>query len=130
LVIILDSDHCVAVLRGHASLANRLSASEEIAVTAVTVGELVHGARKSARPDENLARLDMLVSALTVLPFDESAARRFGVLKADLERAGASIGDLDLQIASIVLQSDSSLVTHNRRHFERVPGLVIEDWLN
>ncbi len=125
---ILDSDHCVAILRGRTGLANHLTATDDIAVTAVTVGELVHGARKSARPDQNMARLDLLLAAFIVLPFDEDAAYRFGALKADLERAGASVSDLDLQIASIVIQNGGSLVTHNRRHFERVPGLAIEDW--
>jgi tRNA(fMet)-specific endonuclease VapC len=66
---------------------------------------------------------------LTILPYDEWAARKFGRIKAELELAGKRLSDLDLQIASVALQHDVPLVTHNRRHFERVPGLVIEDWL-
>ena len=64
-----------------------------------------------------------------VLAFDEGAARRFGELKAGLEGVGTPLGDLDLQIASIALQHGCQLVTHNRRHFERVPGLMTDDWL-
>ena len=90
---------------------------------------MTHGAHKSARASENLARLDVLLSAVTVLPFDERAARRFGLLKAELERSGAIVSDLDLQIASIALEYAAPLVTHNRQHFERIPGLMIEDWL-
>jgi tRNA(fMet)-specific endonuclease VapC len=66
--------------------------------------------------------------AVTILPYDEGAARRFGLLKADLEWAGIAPSDPDLQIASVALQYEAPLVTHNRGHFERVPGLVIEDW--
>ena len=126
---ILDSDHCIAILRGQLNLAERVAPTEELAVTAISVGELAHGAHKSARVAENLARLDVLLTTLTVLPFDERAARRFGGLKTDLERAGTLIGDLDLQIASIALENGAPLVTHNRQHFERVAALVIEDWL-
>jgi tRNA(fMet)-specific endonuclease VapC len=57
------------------------------------------------------------------------AARRLGRTRADLECAGMRLSDLDLQIASIALEYDVPLVTHNRRHFERVPVLTIEDWL-
>lgn len=126
---ILDSDHCVALLRGHLDLRGRVAPAEELAMTAISVGELTHGAFKSSRVTENLARVDVLLAAVAVLPYDERAARRFGRVKADLERAGMRLSDLDLQIASIALQHDVPLVTHNRRHFERLPDLVIEDWL-
>jgi tRNA(fMet)-specific endonuclease VapC len=129
MVKILDSDHCIALLRGQLNLAARVAPTEELAVTAISVGELTHGAHKSARVTENLARLDVLLGTVTILPYDERTARRFGALKADLERAGKPISDLDLQIASIALENAAPLVTHNRQHFERVAALVIEDWL-
>ena len=128
-MIILDSDHWVALLRGRLDLRGRTAPTEELAMTAVSLAELSHGAHKSARAADNLARLDVLAALTAVLPFDEAAARRFGRLKAGLERAGASVGDLDLQIASIALEHGSVLVSHNRRHFERVPELVLDDWL-
>ena len=129
---ILDSDHCVAILRARLDLAGHATAGEELAITAVSVGELVHGAAKSQRAAENLARLDVLFAALTVLPYDEWSARRFGQLKARLEQAGEPMSDLDLQIASVALEHDSILVTHNRKHFANLAslaGLAIEDWL-
>jgi tRNA(fMet)-specific endonuclease VapC len=128
-VRILDSDHCVALLRGRLDLREHISVDAELAVTAISVGELVHGAFKSARVEENLARLDVLLAAVIILPFDEEAAHRFGREKADLERGGTPVSDLDLQIASIALAHATPLVTHNRRHFERVPDLILEDWL-
>lgn len=129
---ILDSDHCVAILRARLDLTGRVTPDEELAITAVSVGELVHGATKSQRAMDNLARLDVLLAALTILPYDEWSARRFGQLKAQLEQAGEIISDLDLQIASIALDHDAMLVTHNQKHFSRLTsmaGLVLEDWL-
>ena len=127
---ILDSDHSVALLRGNLDLRGRVSPGEELAVTAVSVGELAHGAHKSARVVENLARLDVLLATVRILPYDEGAARRYGLLKSVLERTGQQLlSDLDLQIASIALEYDVPVITHNRQHFERVPGSIIEDWL-
>jgi tRNA(fMet)-specific endonuclease VapC len=130
---ILDSDHCVAILRGRLDLTVWASPDEELAITTVSVGELVHGAAKSQRVTDNLARLDVLLAALTLLPFDEWAARRFGHLKAELEQAGEVIGDLDLQIASIAGEENATLVTHHSKHFSRLADrtqLTIEDWLS
>jgi len=126
---ILDTDHCVAVLRGRLDLQGRVSPDEELAVTTITVAELTHGAWRSVRASQNLDAVDVLLSGLVILPFDEDAARRFGALKAELERAGNVVADLDLQIASIALQRGLPLLTHNRQHFERIPDLQIEDWL-
>ena len=128
---LLDSDHCVAILRGRLDLKSRVPVDEELALSAISVGELVHGAHKSLHANENLARLDVLLSMLVSLPYDENAARRFGTLKARLEKAGETLDDADLQIASIALVYDTPLITHNSTHFQRLEseGLRLEDWL-
>jgi tRNA(fMet)-specific endonuclease VapC len=126
---ILDSDHCIALLRGKLDLNDHVSVDEELAVTVINVGELIHGASRSAHPAENLARVDVLLATVAILAFDEGSARRFGAIKADLERQGQPLSDLDLQIAAIVLQHSVPLVTHNTRHFARIPDLILEDWL-
>lgn len=126
---ILDSDHCIAILRERINLQNRLLSTEELAITSISIGELTHGAYKSTNPARNLARLDVLLAALTPLPFDHQAAHRFGQLKAELERKGLRLDDLDLQIASVALQYDAPLVSHNYSHFSRIPHLLLEDWL-
>lgn len=129
---ILDSDHCVAILRGQLNLDGLAAPDVELATTAISVGELMHGATKSIRAVENLSRLDVLLAALTILPYDEWSARLFGQLKAQLEQAGETLSDLDLQIASIALDHNSVLVTHNQKHFTRLTNfsdLTLEDWL-
>jgi len=129
---IMDSDHCVAILRAQLDLTGRVVPDEELGITAISVGELVHGATKSQRAADNLARLDVLLAALTILPYDEWAARIFGQIKAQLELSGEVISELDLQIASIALDQNAALVTHNQKHFSRLTnltGLVLDDWL-
>lgn len=126
---ILDSDHCVAILRGKLDLRGKVSPDDELAITSISVGELMHGAHRSQRPADNLARLDVLLASLTILPFDESSARRFGALKASLQNDGQPLHDLDIQIASIALEHDLPLLTHNQKHFARIENLTLEDWL-
>lgn len=125
----LDTDHCIAVLRGSLDLRGRVSPEEELATTSVSVAELMHGAIRSRQKESNVARVEVLLSALVVLPFDEAAGRRFGVLKAELEARGEPLGDMDLQIASIAVENRLPLLTNNTRHFERVSGLRLMNWL-
>jgi len=128
-VKILDSDHWVALLRGQLDLSPFAEPEEKLAITSISVAELTHGAHKSARTAENLARLDVLFAMLDILPFDDVAARYFGMQKSQLELAGNKIADLDLQIASTAVVHDLTLVTHNQKHFRHIPGLSLEDWL-
>ena len=126
---ILDSDHCVAILRGQLNPRDHTQPEDELAVTAISVAELTYGAYRSSRPAYNLARVDVLLAAVTILSFDEASGRAFGELRMQLEQAGNPLDVLDLQIASIALVHGFPLVTHNQRHFKRVPGLTLEDWM-
>ena len=72
---------------------------------------------------------ETITGNLAVLPFDEGAARQYGQLRAQLEQQGTPIGDADMRIAAIALANDLTVVTGNVRHFERVPSLVVENWL-
>jgi tRNA(fMet)-specific endonuclease VapC len=126
---ILDTDHCVAVLRGRLDVGGRVAPNTPLYVTAVTVSELIYGAHKSERQAEDLAQVNTLLDGVTTLAFDLSAARRCGQIKDWLHRAGTPIAEPDLQIASIALQHGLPLVSHNTGHFDCVPGLVLVDWL-
>ena len=129
-----DTDVLSATLRREPSLAlvRRLALvpSDQQHTTAVTVGELVYGAARSARADL-AARVRTLVGeAVIVLPFDAAAAGVYGELRAGLERAGRPLAEPDLRIAAIALAHDLTLVTGNGRHLARVPGLRVENWLS
>ena len=90
--------------------------------------ELLYGARKSARVDENLRLLRRFFGPLVSLPFDDRCADEAGLIRLDLERSGRPIGPNDLLIAATARAHDLVLVTGHTREFGRVPGLRIEDW--
>lgn len=99
--------------------------------TSISIGELVYGAFiHPTRTGELLAAIDDFVTRnLRVLAFDEAAAHRYGEVRAELEARGEPIGDSDTRIAAIALVHNLTLVTGNIRHFERVPGLRLVNWL-
>jgi predicted nucleic acid-binding protein len=132
---LLDTDILSNLLRRSPSpaLITKLATvpPEQQVTSSITLGELVYGAyRLEDRAVALLQRLDeTLLPNLSVIPFDASAARRYGETRAELERRGTPIGDADLRIASIALDRDLTVVTGNVRHFEKVPGLPVENWL-
>jgi predicted nucleic acid-binding protein len=132
---LLDTDALSNLLKRGPSTAliARLAviAPEEQCTSSITVGELVYEASRWS--DGGLAlreRIEnMLLADLRVVPFDADAARRYGVLRAELERRGTPLAEADLRIAAIALARSLTIVTGNVRHFERVPELTVENWL-
>lgn len=105
------------------------SHSGQMAISAVTLGELIYGAEKSAQPERNLRDVEGLAARLEVAPFDDLAAMHFGQLRAELARVGKPIGPYDQMIAGHARALGLVLVTNNVAEFERVPGLRIENWI-
>jgi tRNA(fMet)-specific endonuclease VapC len=128
-----DTDVLSAVLRREPplSLLRRLAQipPAEQATTTITLGELLYGAAR--RGSERLVERvrEVLTMAAVILPFDAEAAAVYGPLRAELERQGKRLDEPDLRIASIALSRELTLVTGNVRHFRRVPGLAVENWL-
>lgn len=103
--------------------------AEDICTSIVVACELRYGAAK--RGSAVLTqRVENLLDALAVLPFDSEADRHYADIRAALEREGRAIGGNDLLIAAHARALDLTLVTHKLREFERVPGLRLEDWLD
>lgn len=100
-----------------------------MAVSAITVAELVHGAEKSQYPARNLAVVEDFFSRLTVLPYTPEAAWHYGSIRAALEKTGQPIGVNDLHIAGHARSLGLTLVSNNTREFARVPGLLLENWI-
>ncbi len=129
---LLDTDIISATLRRqpHLGVIRRIASvpPTDQFTTAISLAELVFGAHRIGRTDL-LERIHQIGDYLPVLPFDETAARVFGQLKAELERVGTPLAEPDLRIAAIALAAQLTLVTGNVRHFARVPGLALENWL-
>ena len=104
---------------------------EQQFTSSIMFGELIFGAhRLGPRSTVLLGQIETrLIPNLPILPFDAVAARRYGEVRALLEGQGTSLGDADLRIAAIALVRSLTVVTANTRHFRRVPGLPVENWL-
>jgi tRNA(fMet)-specific endonuclease VapC len=101
-----------------------------MAISAITLSELYHGAEKSAKVAQNLAVVEEFASLLEVLPYSAKASGHYGAIRAALENAGRPIGVNDLHIAAHARSEGLTLVTNNLGEFERVPGLLTENWVS
>ena len=128
-----DTDILSAVLRRDPPLhlIRRLAVTppSQQFTTAITYGEMIYSAAK--RKSEALADSirALLNHAVTIVPFDDAAAERYGHLRATLESDGMPLAEPDLRIAAIALSHSLTLVTANTRHFNRIPGLTLQNWL-
>lgn len=101
-----------------------------MAISAITLSELFHGAEKSNNVAQNLAVVEEFASLLEVLPYSAKASQHYGAIRAALERTGRPIGINDLHIAAHARSEGLTLVTNNLSEFERVPGLLKENWVD
>ncbi len=133
-MFLFDTDSLSQVLRRDPSpsILIRMAAvpREEQFTTAITVGEMVYGAERSSRREYLLRQFEeRLWPNLRILPFDRAAAETYGRIRAELERAGTPLAEPDLRIGAIALTRDLTVVTGNTRHFSRIPGLRVENWM-
>lgn len=101
----------------------------DLAVSAITVGEILFGLAWATLPKILLTRTRTLLADITCLPVDAEVASRYAGVRAHLRRKGTPIGPNDHWIAAQALAADLTLVTGNEREFRRIPGLRIENWL-
>jgi tRNA(fMet)-specific endonuclease VapC len=104
--------------------------SDQQFTSSINLGEMFFGANLvQPRTDYLLEQIQRrVVDEIAIISFDASAARVYGELRARLQREGLLIGDADTQIASVALSRNLIMVTGNVRHFERIPGLTVENW--
>ena len=129
---LLDTNICIYAMKNRPpEVLERFRAvgKTAVAVSVITTLELRQGAEKSQRAVQNHAALDLFLGPIRILPFDAEAALCGARIRADLERRGLPIGDLDSLIAAHALALDLTLVTNNLGEFERVPGLRTENWV-
>ncbi len=129
---LLDTDICIYIIKKKPEqVLKKLTKLEptEVAISTVTLSELIYGAEKSQHRQKNLEALTGFLVPINILSWDESAAKNTGEIRAILEKSGKLIGPYDLQIAGQALSLNLTLVTNNDKEFSRVKGLRIENWV-
>ncbi|MBT9494187.1 MAG: type II toxin-antitoxin system VapC family toxin [Paucibacter sp.] len=128
---LLDTNIVIYVLKRRPVevLATFNANASRVAISAITLAELLHGAEKSSRVSENLSAVEDFCSRLTVLPYGAKAAQHYGAIRAALEKLGQPIGVNDLHIAGHARSEGLVLVTNNLSEFVRVPALEVENWV-
>ena len=104
--------------------------ASRMAMSSMTLAELLHCAEKSSRVSENLAAIEDFCSRLQVLPYGPKAAQHYGAIRAALEKLGQPIGVNDMHIAAHARSEGLVLVTNNMGEFARVPALEAENWVD
>jgi len=130
-VYLLDANACIRILnRSSLPLVEKLAQHEpsEIRLSSVVKAELLFGARRSDRVQDNLEVLARFFEPFVCLPFDDQCAEEYGLIRATLVRLGTPIGPNDLMIAATGRAHNLTLVSHNISEFCRVPGLRVQDW--
>ena len=128
----LDTNICVYFMsRKYPSVTAKFREHEpsDLVISSIVAGELAYGVENSTRIESNRRNLELFLSKLTVLAWDEAAIWHFGLHKTRLKKAGTKIGELDLLIGCHALAMDAVLVTNNTREFERIEGLKLENWV-
>ena len=128
---LVDSSVLIAVERGDLSvdaIAARY-AEEDMAISAVTASELLHGVHRARTPSQRHRRqafVEGLIAQFPVVGFDLTVARVHASLWADLAKRGVSVGERDLMIGATAIAKDFSLVTRDERSFSKIPGLSVQ----
>lgn len=130
----LDTNACIALINGSSVPVRRrfkeaLAARSVVCVSTVALHELWYGVAKSARRDYNTERVQAFLSGpIRLVEFDDADARAAGEVRALLEQERRPIGAYDSLLAGQAVRRGFTLVTANVREFERVDGLMWEDW--
>ena len=104
--------------------------ASRMAMSSITLAELLHGAEKSSLVNENLAAIEDFCSRLEILPYGPKAAQHYGAIRTALEKLGQTIGVNDMHIAAHARSEGLVLVTNNMGEFARVPALEAESWVD
>ena len=110
---LLDTNICISLLKDRYGIREKILdvSVEKCYVSEITIAELYYGAAKSNRPEHLYPSLKL-----------------YGKLKAELEQEGQRLDDFDLLIGATSIVNKMTMVTSNTRHFERIPGIRLEDW--
>ena len=127
---VLDTNTLIYFFKGFGNVSDRLLSipPAEIGLPAIVLYELEVGIGKSGTSKKRKTQLKEFISLVNIISFGYEEARCAANIRIKLERKGVPIGPYDILIAASALAERGTLVTHNLKEFERVEGLIIEDW--
>ena len=131
--VMLDTNICIYMIKNDPpEVRERFSkySPGEVGISSISVAELCCGVEKSAAREKNARALEALLLPLEIIPFDMSAAKKYGEIRSALEKNGTPIGSMDMLIAAAAISINCTLVTHNIHEFKRVSGLRCESWVS
>ncbi len=131
-MVCVDTSFLISVIRREPDAETRLESylaeEEPICTTPICACELFAGAYRSKRRDSAAKKVRGLLSRMELLEFSVQACERYGKISEQLEATGTPIGDLDIMIGSMALAHGQSLLTRDKQHFSKIPGLLGETW--
>jgi tRNA(fMet)-specific endonuclease VapC len=124
---LIDSSVLIAAERGQLNF-DAIAAEEDVAISAVTASELLHGVHRARTPAQRHRRqafVEGLMAQLPVLAFDLIVARVHASLWADLAKRGVAVGERDLMIGATAIAKGYAIATRDERSFPKIPGLQV-----
>ena len=127
----LDTDICSYIMREKPlEVLRHFDAlkMEQFGISIITYAEFMYGIENSLNPKKHRFTVEKFILHVDILPWDQSAAKHYGQIRAELQKNGNSIGAMDMMIAGHARSIKRTLVTNNEKHFSRVSNLKIENW--
>ena len=127
---LIDTDIVIYSIKGNNIVQNHFMQNENIpkAISIITYGELLYGAKKSKNIEKNLAVVYRIKELFPIITIDKAVIETFSDIKVSMQKAGNLLDDMDLLIASTAMTMNFILVTNNEKHFSRIKGLKVENW--
>ncbi|MFW6251036.1 MAG: type II toxin-antitoxin system VapC family toxin [Alkalispirochaetaceae bacterium] len=127
---LIDTDIIIYSFKGNSVVKENLTnhRMDPMAISVITYGEMVYGARRSRQVERNLATVRRVAEIYPVLPVTQSVVETFAEIRAELHATGTPLDDMDLLIAATALSHNLTLVTNNEKHFSRIPGVSLVNW--
>jgi tRNA(fMet)-specific endonuclease VapC len=129
---LIDTDIVINSIKGNKKVNQRISEYAAIpkAISIITFGELLYGAKKSIQREKNTSIVYRLADIFPILSITRSTIEAFTDVKMALDLKGERIEDFDLLIAATALSLNYTLVTNNTKHYKRIDGLQLENWMS
>jgi tRNA(fMet)-specific endonuclease VapC len=125
---LLDTNVCIAILKNNLEVFKRVLAvgQSHCHISEITIAELFYGAAKSGKAShfDDIIKITRLFDVIPMY----TSLRRYGIVKAALEKQGRRLDDFDLLIGTTALENDMVVVTANVKHLGRIPGIMVENW--